>query len=179
MPSLLKTDFLQLNKWAGNEYPKREDFVSDNEKIDAFADDISSQMAQKAKYAVVTIISNQSIAHNTFTQIFWQNKTSFNGEDFCAIENGRLKILQKGLYHVELGVNFSANGTGMRWILSDNLSVTQIPADANFSTYLNVTGLKDYNINDLVDFRVRQHSGGALDVAITNTFIKIRQVAKL
>ncbi|MBP2027391.1 hypothetical protein J2Z35_001185 [Acetoanaerobium pronyense] len=46
MPSLLKTAFLQLNKWAGNEYPKREDFVSDNEKIDAFADDISSQMAQ-------------------------------------------------------------------------------------------------------------------------------------
>lgn len=48
MPSLLKTAFLQLNKWAGNEYPKREDFVSDNEKIDAFADDISSQLAQKA-----------------------------------------------------------------------------------------------------------------------------------
>lgn len=46
MPSLLKTAFLELSKWAGNEYPKREDFVSDNEKIDAFADDISSQMAQ-------------------------------------------------------------------------------------------------------------------------------------
>ena len=55
MPSLLKTAFLQLNKWAGNEYPKREDFVSDNEKIDAFADDISSQMAQTADYLLTKV----------------------------------------------------------------------------------------------------------------------------
>lgn len=48
MPSLLKTAFLQLNKWAGNEYPKREDFVSDNEKIDQFAVETATQLAQKA-----------------------------------------------------------------------------------------------------------------------------------
>lgn len=60
MPSLLKTAFLQLNKWAGNEYPKREDFVSDNEKIDVFASNISSQMAQIG-LNVTDLIDNKSI----------------------------------------------------------------------------------------------------------------------
>ena len=61
MPSLLKTAFLELSKWAGNEYPKREDFVSDNEKIDAFADDISSQMAQKVNKAGDTMSGNLNV----------------------------------------------------------------------------------------------------------------------
>ncbi|WMJ78514.1 MULTISPECIES: phage tail protein [unclassified Sedimentibacter] len=34
MPSEIKTENLGLNKWEGNEYPKRTDFVSDNEIID-------------------------------------------------------------------------------------------------------------------------------------------------
>lgn len=61
MPSLLKTAFLELSKWAGNEYPKREDFVSDNEKIDAFADDISSQMAQKVSKTGDTMTGNLAV----------------------------------------------------------------------------------------------------------------------
>ena len=34
MPSEIKTENLGLNKWEGNEYPKRTDFVNDNEIID-------------------------------------------------------------------------------------------------------------------------------------------------
>ncbi|TCO78008.1 hypothetical protein [Marinisporobacter balticus] len=34
MPSKNKTEYLGLNQWQGNEYPKRQDFVEDNEKID-------------------------------------------------------------------------------------------------------------------------------------------------
>ena len=50
MPSLLKTAFLQLNKWAGNEYPKREDFVSDNEKIDTAIKTHATQLAQTVEH---------------------------------------------------------------------------------------------------------------------------------
>jgi hypothetical protein len=35
MPSANKTPNYELNQWQGNEYPKRQDFVEDNEKIDA------------------------------------------------------------------------------------------------------------------------------------------------
>lgn len=34
MPSVQKTTNLGLNKWQGNEYAKRTDFIADNEKID-------------------------------------------------------------------------------------------------------------------------------------------------
>lgn len=34
MASTYKTEFLDLNKWIGSDKPKREDFVSDNQKID-------------------------------------------------------------------------------------------------------------------------------------------------
>ncbi len=32
MPSENKTRNLQLNQWKGNEYPKRTDFIEDNNK---------------------------------------------------------------------------------------------------------------------------------------------------
>ncbi len=44
MPASLKTAFLQLNKWLGNENPRRQDFIDDNEKIDAFAKDIENRV---------------------------------------------------------------------------------------------------------------------------------------
>lgn len=34
MPSINKTNNIGLNQWAGNEYPKRQDFLDDNEIID-------------------------------------------------------------------------------------------------------------------------------------------------
>jgi hypothetical protein len=34
MPSVSKTANYNLNQWAGNEYPKREDFNADNLAID-------------------------------------------------------------------------------------------------------------------------------------------------
>lgn len=34
MPAENKTPNIQLNQWLGNEYPKRQDFVDDNLKID-------------------------------------------------------------------------------------------------------------------------------------------------
>ena len=86
MPSLLKTAFLELSKWAGNEYPKREDFVSDNEKIDAFADDISSQLAQimqldnaeaknsiyrgKSLGSTYTLAQQQAVSSGTFEDMY-------------------------------------------------------------------------------------------------------------
>lgn len=42
MPTNNKTSNYGLNQWDGNEYPKREDFVNDNAKIDAALSDCSS-----------------------------------------------------------------------------------------------------------------------------------------
>ena len=72
MPSLIKTAFLQLNKWAGNEYPKREDFVSDNEKIDVFASNVSSQLAQMSN--LIKIKPNITIS-----SVNWIDDTANSG----------------------------------------------------------------------------------------------------
>lgn len=55
MPSNNKTPYLGLNKWLGNEFPKRQDFIEDNEKIDTALktiesnrNDIISQLNEKA-----------------------------------------------------------------------------------------------------------------------------------
>lgn len=45
MPSENKTPNIGLNKWQGNEYPKRQDFVDDNNKIDEEFGKFSTQMA--------------------------------------------------------------------------------------------------------------------------------------
>lgn len=34
MPALEKTPFMRLNRWKGNEYVNREDFINDNDSVD-------------------------------------------------------------------------------------------------------------------------------------------------
>lgn len=113
MPSLLKTAFLQLNKWAGNEYPKREDFVSDNEKIDAFADDISSQISQK----VSTTDLNQLVsAESILTKIKTVDGAS-SGLDADLLDG---KHATDFVNAIAIGSNSDPNTTLESYILSNH-----------------------------------------------------------
>lgn len=113
MPSLLKTAFLQLNKWAGNEYPKREDFVSDNEKIDAFADDISSQMAQKVS---ATDLDQLVSAESILTKIKTVDGAS-SGLDADLLDG---KHATDFINAIAIGSNSDPNTTLESYILSNH-----------------------------------------------------------
>ncbi|MCT4593598.1 MAG: hypothetical protein N4A57_04910 [Anaeromicrobium sp.] len=72
MPSKDKTKHLKLNKWVGNEYVKRQDFVDDNEKIDEAIKDLDNSKVDK--------VSGKGLSTNDYT----------NGEKskLSGIENG-------------------------------------------------------------------------------------------
>ena len=48
MASEVRTPFADLNNWAGNEFPKRTDFVEDNIKIDTALQSLNTAIATKA-----------------------------------------------------------------------------------------------------------------------------------
>lgn len=128
MPSLLKTAFLQLNKWAGNEYPKREDFVSDNEKIDVFASNVSSQMAQRVTQTAFSgHTSNTTNAHGIDNKLGLAGGTMLgdirfdrptggilnaNNNTRTALAGGSEVSVSTGAYVLCEGINFGGTGVG-------------------------------------------------------------------
>lgn len=65
-------------------------------RIEAERAEIDSQLAQMSKYAIFTKTTNQSITDGTAPEVIWEQKQSFNGEDFSEIEAGRIKITKAG-----------------------------------------------------------------------------------
>ncbi|MCT4605844.1 MAG: hypothetical protein N4A64_07025 [Marinisporobacter sp.] len=78
MPSKNRTEYLGLNQWEGNEYPKRSDFVEDNAKIDqalkGVNQKIMSHQAESTKKHITESGSNSNGEYIRFddgTQICW------------------------------------------------------------------------------------------------------------
>lgn len=138
---------------------------------------VAAHQADKAKYAVFTQSTAQSLANGTNTQILFQTKDSFNSEDFCLLESGRIKILQKGLYEFVVYATFAPNGTGNRFI-NNGFRIDGTPSHGASVQTLFATGwFKECNVDELVTVIVNQTSGGALD--LVNSQVRVRQVAKL
>ena len=191
MPSLLKTAFLQLNKWAGNEYPKREDFVSDNEKIDAFADDISSQMAQiniERGYLKSKILTSENDLNNiVLNGKYWVNGsvntpvyggsprtqgyldiTSINGSG-----NDDGYSVQKYVTNSLVPLHFErtrANGTWSDWFLiSKAITPTETVITSGFASGITGTIRCRKNQEGLLTFRLALNSNVAITVKVLCT----------
>lgn len=61
MPSVQKTPNLGLNKWQGNEYAKRADFVDDNEKIDKAVGNLASAINDFSKKSKIVVTEDPGI----------------------------------------------------------------------------------------------------------------------
>jgi len=77
MPSVSKTPNYELNQWQGNEYPKRQDFVDDNEKIDAQMKSNSNNIIDhKEKFNVhgdtSTLERSGKDSEGIFTSLIWK-----------------------------------------------------------------------------------------------------------
>lgn len=64
MPSVNKTPNIGLNNWKGNEFPKRQDFVDDNFKIDEEIHNLKTKVENIDTTAEKTTIKD---ANNYFT----------------------------------------------------------------------------------------------------------------
>lgn len=150
------------------------------ETIKGNADDLVAHKADKAKYAEFRKVQNQSIPNGSHTQIIWDQKDSFFDEDFTELENGRIKILEKGIYEIHIRVGFAINATGYRYV-TITINSLYVPAVSTPGPlYVSVSGFAAFDVNDLLDIKVGQTSGNALDInSGTNTIVRIRQVVKI
>lgn len=116
MPSAEKTANYGLNQWAGNEYPKRQDFVDDNAKIDAElkkAQDHRENTSNPHKVMADQVGAiNPNLLINGDFQV-WQRGISFTGTgtaQYCADRWASFDITGKQGIHVEKsdeGLQFS------------------------------------------------------------------------
>lgn len=162
----------------GEDLPANWDKVE--EEINANREQINSLDAERKKYAKFRISANQSIPHSTNTQIAWSIKTPYNGEDFCEIDatTNQVKILKDGMYEINFGVAYAAlptgTQTGARTIWSGNLA-TFIPVDGNV-TYTYISNFIYCTAGTLLNLRVHQTQGTAVDIIPSGTSCSIRKV---
>lgn len=78
MPSVNKTTNLGLNQWAGNEYPKRLDFVEDNATIDAAVGKLANLTTDDKTNLVAALNEHETQINNLGTQ-FQKHVTLIQG----------------------------------------------------------------------------------------------------
>lgn len=70
MPSKNRTEYLGLNQWEGNEYPKRSDFVEDNAKIDQALKGVNQKiMSHQAEKATESVLGHVKVDGETIKAI--------------------------------------------------------------------------------------------------------------
>lgn len=129
----------------------------------------------------VTHNAAQSILNNTLTKI------AFNTERFdtaggaastqhdTITNNTRLTCLFAGKYQIIGNVEFASNATGVRYLDVFLNNVTIISAEhsvaVNGGTHgIQISTLYDLAVNDFVELRAFQNSGGALNVNVTGNW---------
>lgn len=126
----------------------------------------------------------QSIANNTLTAL------SFNSETYDtdvihdnATNSSRLTCKTAGVYQIIANVTFASNATGYRRVLlhfNGGGDIAEVIVSAVSGVTTSISATSDYllAVNDYVEVKVQQNSGGALDVnAGSNTTFSMRKVA--
>ena len=112
---------------------------------------------------------NQTIANNTITALLFNQEIADNDSMHSLLSNtSRITVNTAGVYALTAAVQFDGNTTGVRTVsIVMNGSDTLVTQDAeNLGTNsikLNVATLYYLDVNDYVEVRVRQDSGGNLD----------------
>jgi hypothetical protein len=118
--------------------------------------------------ALAKLSVNQSIANNTETTLAL---ASLDFSDQVNLSSNLLVITKAGVYLATLGVLWDANTTGTRYVYIRQNSVTNrggssMPAapTGGVQTLQIVTCYLNCAVNDTIEGRVYQSSGGALNV---------------
>lgn len=113
---------------------------------------------------ITALLSNQNIQNDTEQVLLWSSLQRENNADFIKLENGRLMLIQSGIYEIILSVNFGANNNGLREIIpfNTNFGVSMMSIQ-NQSTKMQAKFTGRIGPTDLT-MRVRQNSGGEIPV---------------
>lgn len=140
--------------------------------------DLAAHKADKAKYQRFGKLTNQSIPNATNTQIYFETNQKYNNANFAEIDEttGQIRILEKGIYQIDVYTNWATDSTGTRGLLLPN-TLYNMPA-VSFANYVSGSSFLSADANSLLSIRVSQTSGSALDLS-SNSTLNIRQVVKL
>lgn len=120
--------------------------------------------------------ANQSIATGVATAL------AFNSERWDSdiihdnvTNNSRLTAKTKGLYQIELSMEWASNATGQRQVFiqangTTPIATLRMDAAAASTTQMSISTQYRLNVNDFVEAFVFQNSGGNLDVTTNAQF---------
>lgn len=120
--------------------------------------------------------ANQSIANTTFTTLAFNSERYDNdGEHDNTTNNSRLTCKTAGKYRITANVQFASNATGYRevfFLVNGTTAIADIIQDANasFATTMSLSTTYELAVNDYVEVRVYQNSGGALNVSAVGNY---------
>lgn len=138
-------------------------------EFDQFKGETETQLTQlvnefnESKILVYALGAEQNVDSGVVTHILFNNITT---NDFAILENGRIKIIQKGVYQIFLIVHFASNANGMRQLIPHNgdYSVTQ-NAVVGALTRMQATSIVSVIDSELIlNLRVLQNSGSSLSL---------------
>lgn len=144
--------------------------------------DFDSYLADNAKLSFYGVSTNQSIANDSFTKIFFDTKTAYNNGDNTQINNGEIEVLKDGLYQGIATIRFTGINTGYiegySWINNSAPFLGYVRRNAvnGFDTILSFIFICKAISGDKISINVKQNSGKAIDVVNSITSVSIKKV---
>jgi len=120
--------------------------------------------------AEIQISSDQSIANAVYTSINWNNKITDTGGFYNTTDTNFVRIPETGWYYAHAVIVWAVNGTNLREVLMDEFSGTDSVvwdsrlAVSNAQTVISLPTMFYREEGDLIEVKVWQNSGGALDI---------------
>ena len=127
----------------------------------------------------VTKSADQSIPNNTSTIITWnQEDYDTDGMHDNVTNNSRITIKTAGKYSVMAQFEWESNSTGKRIIdiMKNSIAVGKANYLASGSSQHTVSFVGDLAVDDILEVRVFQDSGGSLDFLTNITYFEAHKI---
>lgn len=154
MPSSYKTPYLKLNRWVGSDKPKRDDWNTDNERIDTGVQTVSQELEKHLVDEVSHITKKERVrwnqGHAHYTYLYTGDGTAARNIDLGEnISFGLIFPIGKPLVNATPEVNcysaiLSSTGCSQGASLRERgftVHQQQRPDPSNFSVKLNEKGV--------------------------------------
>lgn len=143
--------------------------------------DFTTHLDKTSQVATFGASVNQSIASGVDTSIVFSTTKGYNNSNLALIDNGKIKVLKKGVYHLEasIGIMYEEARVGFRSLAVEGNVAKQVPMPStpnNLNVYKTIfIGSDNYTLS----IEAFQNSGLALDALSYATKVTLRKVADL
>jgi hypothetical protein len=161
---------LGLEKPGNNDAFGQDDFNENQDRIDAFLQAAGLNAAGVLPRCDLNHSLNQSLTSGVDTILSFDfERFDSDGMHDVAVNNSRIIFKTAGDYICGAAVLFAANATGLRRLVIDKNAGTflrriELPALSGTETGIEAVVLARFALNDFIEARARQDSGGALSV---------------